>query len=344
MDVSSAEALFANPAIVLLSALILDLLLGGPRLVGRIPGPDALFEGLAAWFSRKLNRADRSAVTRFVRGGLCMTVLCVLAFLAGLWIEGLATPVATGVISLVAVALIIGQRYAVSSARRVQSLLREGRAHDQEEGYEAARWAVERLAIRSADGLIANSFWFLLAGLPGLFAYRVLAAFAVCASPRGVVRSDDAFFDLPERVYAVVSLIPGLILLLLSLPARLVMPRAKHSVARFSAFRVSLPRAQPVRLWGVGVYASALGIALRTGASKKIEDGELNEEDSPKQWLGISGSRARVDPADIARAILLNLIFWLLGFALIALLALMSERGQIDLGLVSLTWIRDLFR
>ena len=187
----SALALGPHPLILLLFALILDAYIGDPPGIYRlVPHPVALMGRMAAGLERRLNRADRGAVTRRVRGVLVVVVLVGLAAVAGVAIERLARAVPFGwFVELLLVMTLIAQnalyRHVKAVARALEDGgLDEGRAAVAHivgrnpaslDEHGVARGAIESCAENLSDGVVAPVFWYVLLGLPGLLAYKMSA-------------------------------------------------------------------------------------------------------------------------------------------------------------------------
>ena len=156
------------------------------------------------------------------------------------------------------------------------------------DGSGIAAAAIETLAESFCDGVVAPVFWFLVTGLPGLFAFKAISTAdsmighmdaryrhfgTACA------RLDDAMNWIPARIAA--------LLLLAAAGGRgwrvLKRDRAAH--------------ASPNAGWPESAMAGALGVQLGGGA---FYDGE---------WLprATLGDGPRPDPADLSRALRLYL-------------------------------------
>jgi adenosylcobinamide-phosphate synthase len=162
----------------LLLALLLDAAFGEPRaLWDRWPHPAVLMGRAVAWADRTLNDRTRAA-----------GVLALLLLLAGAIVLGLALQALPGQIAEVLVgAILLAQRsladhvsavaralrLSVPEGRRAVSLIvgRDTAALDEPA---IARAAIESAAENFSDGVVAPAFWFALAGLPGLLAYKLV--------------------------------------------------------------------------------------------------------------------------------------------------------------------------
>lgn len=263
-------------------SLVLEALVGYPaRLHAAVPHP-VVWAGTAIDFLERLwNRPGFSFALRRFLGAAAVAVLLGAAILIGWAVEQLARRagttggrvlvIAIGTVGLaqrslfdhvrtVLVALLAGDL--PSSRERVSMIVgRDTRSLDAG-GVAAA--ALESLAESFNDGIIAPAFWFVVAGLPGLFAYKVLntadslighkeerwRAFGWAAA-----RADDVVNLVPARI-------AGTLLVLAGWGGVKVMlaDASKHS--------------SPNAGWPEAAMAGALGVRLGGPASY---DGVLHE-------------------------------------------------------------------
>lgn len=162
----------------LVLALLLDALLGEPRaLWDRWPHPAVLMGRAVAWADHRLNDRTRA-----------MGVVALVLLLAGAIALGLALAALPGGLAEVIVgAILLAQRsladHVTAVARGLRMSLGEGRravamivGRDTAALNESAtaRAAIESAAENFSDGIVAPAFWFAVAGLPGLLAYKVV--------------------------------------------------------------------------------------------------------------------------------------------------------------------------
>ena len=166
---------------ILVIALLLDAAFGEPRLLwDRLPHPAVLMGRLVGWCDRCFNRGQSLRL----RG-----VLVTLALLAtGLGIGGLIHALPDfGVVEVITLAILLAQKSLVEHVRAVATGLRrsvaEGRAavamivgRDTASmtGPDVARAAIESAAENLSDGVVAPVFWYLILGLPGIVAYKLI--------------------------------------------------------------------------------------------------------------------------------------------------------------------------
>lgn len=182
-----------------LGSLVLEAVVGYPAaLHARIPHPVIWAGNAIDAIERRWNKPQYSFAVRRLLG--CVAVACVAgaAIVAGLglqWLVGLAVraiaemPGAAGMAVIAIIGTIgLAQRSLFDhvndvlislragdlpgSRERVSRIVGRDTRRLDAEGVSAA--ALESLAESFNDGIVAPAFWFLIAGLPGLFAYKVL--------------------------------------------------------------------------------------------------------------------------------------------------------------------------
>lgn len=310
-----------NRALVLLVAFIGDALVGGRRGLAWLPGPDGLIASIVGIFSGRLDRISRDQSTRSVRGLTFVAILAAVGFFAGWAIERWAGTSAPGtVVIVVLAALVIGQRYALDTTLDLAKRLARDRSPSEAGHYGVARWCVERMANRFADGMIANSLFFLTFGLGGLFAYRAIANLVARGAPKGVLMPESPYYRWPALIYRWITLPAGATSALVIWLAGLAVPgrpfgerRLAYGPGGFAAETI------PLRLWTVRAFAETLGLAL-----KADPDNERRERLAAEiQWIGPKDGRARADVRDVRRAAYLFAISWAVTIAILGGVALM---------------------
>ncbi|WP_299194152.1 adenosylcobinamide-phosphate synthase CbiB [uncultured Litoreibacter sp.] len=164
----------------LAAAMLLDALLGEPKwLWDRAPHPAVLIGRLIAWLEVRMNTGARRA----------MGAVMVAALVLGAWLIGavIAALPFGWLWSLFLTAILLAQRSLADHVRDVGNALRlslgDGRAAVAKivgrdtrgmDGSAVARSAIESGAENLSDGVIAPAFWFLVAGLPGIFIYKAI--------------------------------------------------------------------------------------------------------------------------------------------------------------------------
>ena len=185
-----SDTLFA----VLCTAFLLDAVAGGLPGFRWILNLPALFAAaVAIGADRRLNRPKRSPRSRRFRGALVFFVLLPVAVYGGLHAAALCRSVPDGwAIETVLVAMCVGLQRPLMTAGAVRRAIARaglerartvlGRAvryeTDAADEHALVRGSVELFAARLCDGFVGPVFWYLLAGLPGLFVYRVVVSAA----------------------------------------------------------------------------------------------------------------------------------------------------------------------
>lgn len=207
-----------NTFVILSFALLLDALLGEPDwLWRRLPHPARAMGMAVDWFDNHLNTGPFQKA----KGALAISVLVTAALVLG-WILHLIPDF--GVIEVLVVAVLVGHRslsdhvIAVAngleadlpSGRRAVSMI-VGRDTAQLDESGVARGAIESAAENFSDGVVAPVFWFLLLGLPGIIAYKVVNTADSMIGHRSekylqfgwaAARLDDVLNYIPARISA----------------------------------------------------------------------------------------------------------------------------------------------
>jgi len=178
-------------AVVLLLALLLDRWLGDPQwLWRRVPHPVTLFGALIKVADRIGNRQQFSLQTRFMCGWLATAVMVLLAALSGFCLMKICRyfNLAGLFAETVIVSLFLAQKSLAEHVMAVHAALQQGGVRH---GRQAVAMivgrnphrldksgvcgaAIESLAENSSDGVVAPALWYLILGLPGLLAYKML--------------------------------------------------------------------------------------------------------------------------------------------------------------------------
>lgn len=168
-------------AMMLIVALLLDAAFGEPKAIwDRLPHPAVLMGRLVGWCDRRFNRGE----ARKFRG----LVVALGLLSSGLGIGWLIHVLPdAGVLEILTVAILVAQKSLVDHVRAVASALRRsvaegrqavamivGRDTGQMTGPDIARAAIESAAENLSDGVVAPVFWYLVLGLPGMVAYKLI--------------------------------------------------------------------------------------------------------------------------------------------------------------------------
>jgi adenosylcobinamide-phosphate synthase len=309
--------------LLLLAGLAIDALFGDmPAIFAVVPHPVVLAGRTIQLFDRKLNRPARSERHRRARGMLTVVLLVGAASGLGWAIHELCgSSISGAAVEALAIAVLVAQRSLYRHVAAVAAALRAGglpagrAAVSHIVGRDplrldmpgVARAAIESLAENFSDGVVAPAFWYLLLGLPGLFAYKTantLDSMIGHRSPRylsfgwAAARFDDLINLAPARL-------SGLLLAATAVFAGDATPGRAVAVMLRDARRHHSPNAG----WPEAAVAGALGLAL--AGPRHYAEGLVNDP-----WLG-DGTPAAT-PADIARALRLYRLACLLLAGLVA--------------------------
>ncbi len=301
-------AVDANPLLLLAAGLALDAWFGDmPALFARVPHPVVLAGRAVAFFDRKLNREIRSEVSRRVRGILTVITLVGFAAALGLAIERICCGSLIGaVIEILLIAVLVAQRSLFEHVADVtRALDRGGLAAGREavrhivgrdpmslDAHGVARAAIESRAENFSDGVVAPVFWYLLLGLPGLFAYKMANTLDSMIGHRtqhyrsfgwGAARFDDLINLAPARISG-----------LLIAAAALFAEKGRPGRALAIMLRDGRKHRSPNAGWPEGAMAGALGLAL--AGPRHYPEGVVVDP-----WVGEGTARAAT--SDIARAL-----------------------------------------
>ena len=203
----------------LMLAMLLDAIFGEPRAVwDRVPHPAVLMGRLVALLDRRFNHGSDLRL----KGTGVALALVMAGLLAGWMIQVLPDH---GLIEVVVLAILLAQKSLVEHVRAVAKALRRslpggrtavamivGRDTAQMTGPDVARAAIESAAENLSDGVVAPIFWYLILGLPGIIAYKLVnTADSMIGhmTPRyrefgwASARLDDVLNLIPARLTAV---------------------------------------------------------------------------------------------------------------------------------------------
>lgn len=330
----SPEYSASNPLILLFAALLLDAIVGDMRWLFRaIPHPIVLIGRLIGWFDDKLNRSTRGRAALLVRGFVVTVVVAGLAWAVGAAIVWGTRQVPYGAaLELFLVTVLIAQRSLYDHGRAVSVSLRRGGVVAGREAvshivgrdttaldeHGVARGAIESLAENFADGVVAPAFWYLLLGLPGLFAYKAINTMDSMIGYKS--ERYRSFGMVAAKLDDVVNLIPARLSALLIVFAAAVTPTANPLRAFRIMWRDAGKHDSPNAGWPEAAMAGALDLALC--GPRRYLGGVTKSE-----WIGDGDGDARANVRDIDRALLvfgLACLLHALFYAALAVLVLKS--------------------
>lgn len=315
-----------DPLCLLLAALALDAAVGDPDwLWRRLPHPVAIIGTVIGVLDHRLNRSTDSELQRR-RMGIFVALLigagagtigwllsCVLAYVPLGWFG-----------EVVIIGVLLSQRSLYDHVAAVAQASREGGlvaartavsrivGRDPEQLDEAAvsRAAIESLAENFSDGIVAPAFWYAIAGLPGILAYKAInTADSMIGHKTERHRNFGwASARIDDLVNLPASRLSALFLVLAALP------RGSAANSCRSVWRDARQHRSPNAGWPEAAMAGALGIALagpRVYGGKQVED----------VWMN-GGGRIQAEPSDIDYALRLFVGACLIQAGTIALFAI----------------------
>lgn len=294
--------------------MLIDAALGEPNwLWGRIGHP-AMWMGRAIdWCESRTNKGGG----RRVKGAGVMFLLVITALLVGGLVKLLPD---YGVLEVLGGAALLAHRSLIDHVRDVRRALGEsieagrlavarivGRDVSTLDESGVARAAIESGAENFSDGVIAPAFWFLLLGLPGILAYKIINTADSMIGHRSeryaqfgwaAARLDDLVNWVPARLTGLLICASG-------------NPKEAFDVMRHDADLHASPNAG----WPEAAMAGSLNIALGGPRSYAGEMVQL-------AWMNSFGRRV-LDRADIGAAVMRLWRAWAIVLAAIFVLSLL---------------------
>jgi len=298
----------ADPVLLLVAGLVVDALFGDmPAIFRYVPHPVILAGRAIAFFDRKLNRETRSEASRRERGLVTVIVLVGGAALIGLILERACRgSLAGAVLEALMIAVLVAQRSLHEHVAAVAAGLARGgldggreavrqivgRDPTSLDAHGVARAAIESLAENFSDGVVAPVFWYLLLGLPGLFAYKMantLDSMIGHRTPRY-----RAFGWAAARLDDVLNTVPAPLSGVLLAVAAVFAKKGRPGHALMIMLRDGRKHHSPNAGWPESAMAGALSLAL--AGPRRYAEGLVADP-----WLGDGSARAGV--SDIVRGL-----------------------------------------
>jgi adenosylcobinamide-phosphate synthase len=298
----------ADPVLLLVAGLVIDALFGDmPAIFRYVPHPVILAGRAIAFFDRKLNRETRSEASRRERGLVTVIVLVGGAALIGLILERACRgSLAGAVLEALMIAVLVAQRSLHEHVAAVAAGLARGgldggreavrqivgRDPTSLDAHGVARAAIESLAENFSDGVVAPVFWYLLLGLPGLFAYKMantLDSMIGHRTPRY-----RAFGWAAARLDDVLNTVPAPLSGVLLAVAAVFAKKGRPGHALMIMLRDGRKHHSPNAGWPESAMAGALSLAL--AGPRRYAEGLVADP-----WLGDGSARAGV--SDIVRGL-----------------------------------------
>jgi adenosylcobinamide-phosphate synthase len=278
-----------DPLLLLYLGLAIDAVFGemGP-LFRRVPHPVVVAGRAIAAFETRLNRPVRGHRARRARGIFTVVVLVGAAAAVGWGLQRLCrASLAGAAVEALLIGVLIAQRSLYDHVLEVgRALVQGGLAAGRSavshivgrdplhlDGPGVVRAAIESLAENFSDGVVAPAFWYLVAGLPGLFAYKMantLDSMIGHKSPRY-----RAFGWAAARLDDVLNLVPAPIAGALIAAASLFGRDSSGAHAVRIMLRDGRKHRSPNAGWPEAAMAGALGIAL--AGPRHYHDGAVDD-------------------------------------------------------------------
>ena len=293
---------------ILAAALALDALFGEMGMLFRLlPHPVEAMGRLIGALDRKLNKPERGEGARFWRGVFAVAMLVGAAGGLGWLIATLARGIPGGwMIEAFLVATLLAQRSlydhvaAVGWAlhndglaggrRAIRHIVSRDPASMDEHGI--ARAGLESLSENFADGVVAPVFWYAVAGLPGMLAYKAIntadsmigyRSEKYRAFGKAAARADDVANWIPARLAGLIT------------AAAAALSGTDWARALRIMWRDASTHASPNAGWPEAAFAGALGLAL---GGPRTYPGQGTKE----HWIGGDGKR-KYGPGGIRRGL-----------------------------------------
>ncbi len=296
--------LSSNGPWIVLAAAVVEAAVGYPdALHRRAPHPVVWIGGLISALEAGLNLSGFGEITRRLLGMVTLALIVGASALAGWIVADLGGPVAIVLVGTVGLA----QRSLFDHVRAVAKPLAAGDLDSARimvghiVGRDVARLsesdiataAIESLAESFCDGIVAPLFWFVVAGLPGLFVYKAVNTADSLIGHReprwrafgwASARFDDLMNLIPARLAGGVIALAGMFALKGGGWRIMLRDAGKH--------------ASPNAGWPEAAMAGALGLRLGGPA---WYDGALSQRP-------VLGEGRAATPADLTRALRIYLL------------------------------------
>ncbi|MBK8177119.1 MAG: cobalamin biosynthesis protein CobD [Rhodospirillales bacterium] len=315
-----------HPLLLLLAALALEPVLGEARgVLARLPHPVRGVGAVVAALDRKLNREERRATDRRLRGVLLVVFVAGLAGGVGIAVSVLARLVPYGWVGeLVVVITLLAQRSLFRhvlnvvralqrggvEAGRAQVALIVGRDVRRLDAHGVARAAIESCAENFSDAVVAPTFWFVLFGLPGMLVYKAVNTMDSMVGYRS--ERYRAFGWAAARLDDALNLVPARLAGVMLGAAAIAVPRASVIKGVRVMLRDARKHRSPNSGFPEAAMAGALGLSL---AGPRCYPGLVVDD----PWIGDGTARATAQ--DVGRALALFAVACVLNGAAVAAIA-----------------------
>ena len=291
-----------------LLALLIELMFGYPQSLARAIGHPVTWMGrLISWLDNKLNRENASGEARRRAGAIAVFALLLTVGIISFIFEQVLLLLPLGLLAVAILAsTMLSQRSLFEHVAKVADALEEqgldagreavarivGRDTAALDEAGVARAAIESLAENFSDGVVAPSFFMLLAGLPGAALYKAINTADSMIGHRTERHID--FGRNAAQLDDIVNLPASRLSVLLIVAAAALTKGASASGAWYTAWRDGPNHVSPNAGYPEAAMAGALGLAL---AGPRVYDGK----EADGAWMGHGRREAGV--ADIRAAL-----------------------------------------
>lgn len=261
--------------------LVLDMVIGGRRGLGRLPSLDQLLAFLFAPLASRLDRPMRSPASLTARSILVQLVFIPLLYMAGTLVNEL---VLTPHVGAPLAALLIARTVCFRGCWDNFRLLGANEAVKPED----IRQGIEALSLSLSRDWLGNLVLFVVGGFALLLPFRFLAAMSGQRDLRGAARPDRPFVRAFTPLFDLMALPGALWAGALFAIAPIFIPGTQLSAVRgFFAIRL---RGILSRLIVLALVAYALNFSFAFGDGKAT---------GKQGWIGPEQGRARLVKADL---------------------------------------------
>lgn len=314
------------------AALIANLLLGSRSLrkAFLLGGLGDVMRGQIRSLERRLNKSHRSQSERATRGTI---VLLAMLLLTGFVAASLSALTATHqwgwLLEAGLLALFIPQRLIYDEGKRIYNLLKADKLQDTRKEVErhslrdahnldkhgVVRDTMEFMASAFADRVLSPVLWYVLLGLPGFVASKIITEAALILGYES--RRHKAYGKTPGRLEMVINYFPSRLGALMLVLAACFVPKAKPARAFAHIGKEGESIHPPRKGAAIAAAAGALGVSL--GGPRSVQ-GFLVEDG----WVGKGSAKATLK--DLRKMLLLYAIGCLLNLAgIVTLLFLLTQ-------------------
>jgi len=306
-DIMQGAYVALLPSVIIILAMIFDWLCGDMRWFFKFIWHPVVFMGkLISFLDKRLNRGNRSDSNRIIRGTIVVIFTVGLSSLTGYLIVWALQDIAFAwAIEAFVASVLLAGRSLYQHVRKVGISLSEngleggreavshivGRNPKMLDKHGVVRASVETLAENFSDGLVAPIFWYLLLGLPGLFAYKAINTLDSMIGYK--TERHKAFGMIAAKLDDVANWIPARLTGILLAIAAIFTPGANPFRALDTMWKFASLHASPNAGWPEAVMAGAFDFAQ--GGPRQYPGGV-----SEAAWIG--DGRARLNASDIKKA------------------------------------------